>query len=56
MNNDYIKVYPLAINLHEAKLSCDLLYHHIKHDLNQDDLGIDTSQLTAAVTMAKLTR
>jgi hypothetical protein len=46
MKDDYIKVYPLDINLYEAKLSCNLLYQHIKHNLSQDNLGIDTGPIT----------
>lgn len=49
MNENYIKTYPLDINLQDIRLSCDKLNHYIKDNLDQAGGAISTGPLTTQV-------
>ncbi len=49
MNNDYIKVYPLDINLEKIRESCDILNQYINANFDQAEGAIATGPLTTQV-------
>lgn len=49
MNNDYVKVYPLDINLEKIRESCDILNQYINSNFDQVEGAIATGPLTTRV-------